>query len=465
MIFQNKVFKDIRFWIVFFFIMRLYGITNPPLEIAHNWRQTTVTMVARNFYDGDANVFYPCVDMAGEKSGITGMEFPFFNYLIYLVSLVFGYQHWYGRLINLIVSSFGIWYFFKLVNKYFSPGIAFNAAFILIVSLWFAYSRKIMPDTFSMSILFAGMFYGSNYLDRENKNIDLALYFSLCLIALLSKISSAYILVTFIPLFINHKIKLKPKIFFIFSALTYVSIVAWWYFWWVPFLVKEFEYWHFFMGKNFVEGAKDIMNNFNQALLRFYDTSLKFTGFATFMAGLFFIFKNKEKNLQYIFLLSFFSFLVFVFKEGYNFIHHTYYVIPFVPVMALVAGYAISIIPVRRMASFVLIVIAVEGILNEQHDFRIKDSEKYKLSLEKIADGISNRDDRIVINGGGNPQQLYFTHHKGWTVESEKLNDAGFLNEIKNKGCKFIFVNKNDFKNKLNYPSVFENDFFRVYKF
>lgn len=88
-------FNDIRFWIFVFFVLRMAGIMQPPLEVAHNWRQTTVTMVARNFYETDAGIWLPRVDMAGEKSGITGMEFPLFNYLIYLFSLVFGYDHWY----------------------------------------------------------------------------------------------------------------------------------------------------------------------------------------------------------------------------------------------------------------------------------------------------------------------------------------------------------------------------------
>jgi len=55
---SNKLFSDIRFWILIFFAIRLFGITNPPLEIAHNWRQTTVTMVARNFYETKTNIFY-----------------------------------------------------------------------------------------------------------------------------------------------------------------------------------------------------------------------------------------------------------------------------------------------------------------------------------------------------------------------------------------------------------------------
>ncbi len=166
----KELISDIRFWIFLFFLIRLYGITLPPLEVAHNWRQTTVTMVARNFIEVDNNIFYPRIDIAGEKTGITGMEFPLLNYLIYLVSLIFGYEHWYGRLINLIVSSIGIFFFFKFVKKYFDHRIAFSSTIILLVSIWFSYSRKIMPDTFAMSFIIAGIYYGSNYLDKELKS-------------------------------------------------------------------------------------------------------------------------------------------------------------------------------------------------------------------------------------------------------------------------------------------------------
>ena len=78
--FNKGMVRDVRFWIVVFGIIRLYGITNAPLEIAHSWRQVTVNMVARNFVENDANVFYPQVDMAGEKTGITsGLELSHFD--------------------------------------------------------------------------------------------------------------------------------------------------------------------------------------------------------------------------------------------------------------------------------------------------------------------------------------------------------------------------------------------------
>lgn len=84
MSFKNTIItigKDFRFWVLLFFILRLYGITNPPLEAAHNWRQTLTCSIARNFYEEDTNILYPRIDIDGEKSGIIASEFPVFNYL------------------------------------------------------------------------------------------------------------------------------------------------------------------------------------------------------------------------------------------------------------------------------------------------------------------------------------------------------------------------------------------------
>src|SRR5436190_9169865 len=149
---SKSIFKDIRFWILLYFLIRLFGITNPPLEIAHNWRQVTGLMVARNFYEVDPNILYPRVDMAGERTGITGTEFPLFNYLIFLAALLFGWADWYGRLINLIITSIGIYFFYRIIADFIRRDLAFYAAFILLNSLWFIYARKTMPDTFSLAL-------------------------------------------------------------------------------------------------------------------------------------------------------------------------------------------------------------------------------------------------------------------------------------------------------------------------
>ena len=157
----------IEYIIGVFCLIRLFGITNAPLEVAHNWRQVTGLMVARNFFEIDPSLWFPRVDETNGVSGIIGMEFPLLNYLHYLASLIFDYQHWYGRLINLMVSSIGVYFFFKLIKERLNEKTAYYSSLFLLGSIWFIYSRKMMPDTFSMSLGFVGLYLHGNIFMRQ----------------------------------------------------------------------------------------------------------------------------------------------------------------------------------------------------------------------------------------------------------------------------------------------------------
>ena len=105
------------FWVfILFGAIQLFGITDPPLEIAHSWRQAFTGMVTRNYVEYGMDWLHPRIDMAGEKTGIVGAEFPLFNYLSLLPSRIFGYAHWYGRCVNLMVVMMGAYNFFNLLK-------------------------------------------------------------------------------------------------------------------------------------------------------------------------------------------------------------------------------------------------------------------------------------------------------------------------------------------------------------
>jgi len=466
----KKTFSDIRFWILIFFIIRLIGITNPPLEVGHNWRQTTVMMVSRNFLEVDNNIFLPRIDFAGEKTGITGMEFPLLNYFIYIAAKFCGYQHWYGRLINLLISSIGLWFFYKLTCKYFTEKVAFYSTIILAVSIWFQFSRKIMPDTFSMSMIIAAIYFGSNYLDNTLRKFNLLYligYVILMSLGVLSKLPSGYLLIVFGLFFLNKKIPVKRKV--IFTVVSFIGIIpiVVWYYYWVPYLVEKYGFWHFFMGKSFSQGFIEIMQNINKTLSRFYDTALKFIGFAVFIFGLVFSIVRKEWKIYLLFVLTFISFSIIVFKAGYTFPHHNYYIIPFVPVMALVAGYGLSKIKYSKIALIILIAISIEGIANQQHDFRIKEKDKRILNLEKDLDSFSLQRDLILINSDSYPTPMYFAHRKGWINTNEKIKNEEYIGSLKYKGLKYIVILKRSFGSEVlltRYNKVLENEDYCIYE-
>ena len=465
-----RLLSNIRFWIVLFFLIRLYGITQAPLEIGHNWRQSTVTMVARNFLEIDNNILYPRIDIAGNKTGITGMEFPIFNYLIYLCSEIFGYQHWYGRLINLICSSLGLWFFFGLVKRYFGDKTALFSTIILAVSIWFQFSRKIMPDTFSMSLIIAGLYFASNYLEhrvKKAKHLALLLFFALTCIGTLSKLPSAYLLVVLTLFIFNQSYPTKEKIILCIAAFVAVIPAMVWYFYWVPNLVEQFGFWHFFMGKDLSTGFSEIAQNLNLTLKRFYESALKYIAFAAFLFGLIQSILKKNKALLAVFSLCFVAFLLVVFKAGFTFYHHNYYIIPFVPVMALLAGYGVSHLPKPKVSTAILTLIVLEGVINQAQDFSIKNNHEELLNLEEQLDQFSTKSDLFLINSGEYPTPMYFAHRKGWVDFNDKIADAAYIAELKSKGLSHILILKKAFGTNLelaSYTLVENNETFPLYR-
>lgn len=409
---------------------------------------------------------HPRIDIAGEKTGITGMEFPLFNYLIYLVSLIFGYEHWFGRLINLAVSSTGILFFYKLVKKYFKPDTAFYAAFILLVSFWFSYSRKIMPDTFASSLVMISLYYGTKYLDKKPSNTNLLLYFIFGLAGILSKLPVAYFWVFYVILFYSKSVTLRRKTMFSLVSFALAIPVYFWYFIWVPHLVEAYGFWHFFMGDPFEKGIRDAVTYYPRILNHFYESAIRYSGFVMMLAGIFYAFLKKNRILQAIFFLSLFAFTLIIFKSGRTFAFHSYYIIPFIPVLAIFAAHGISMVQNKKFVFILLLLISIEGLLNQWDDFVIKPDEKALTQLEADLDKVSNRNDLIVINSDYVPTPMYFAHRKGWITSNENLFDHSYLEALREKGCKYILVLKKSFGENihLNKKILFENEHYKVYQ-
>ena len=464
-IFKEKWLSDIRFWILLFFIIRMYGITNAPLEVGHNWRQSLTNMIARNFLQIDNNILYPRIDVDGNKSGIMATEFPLFNYLIYLVAKIFGYSHWYGRLINLIISSFGIFYFYKIVKRFLTEPLAFYASLILLSSIWFAFSRKSMPDTFCISLVIIGIYHGLIYL-YEKRFMSMILFFMFSSLGVLCKIPAIYLLSLFLISLFDKQIQVYLKINLIIAGIGILLLTIVWYFYWDPYLLTTFGI-QLYFPKSLLDGFKELVTYAPDTFEKFYFSALEsFVAFALFLCGLFFIIKQKQKTILFISLIASFFFFLFICKTGYVFSTHSYYIIPYVPIMAIVAAFSLEKMKNKKLKIGIVFIVMVEGALNQQYDLRIKDSEKYKLGMEKMADKLSLKSDLVVINGGQNPQEIYFLNRRGWSVDKEKLADHFSIRAWQQKGAKYIFIdkhNENQVDLSKSFKVVYNDEDFIVY--
>jgi 4-amino-4-deoxy-L-arabinose transferase-like glycosyltransferase len=320
-----------------------------------------------------------------------------------------------------------------------------------------------------MSFIIACIYFGSNYL-TETGNLKklwhLLIYGLLLCLGALAKLPSAYLLIVFLILFLDKKISLTRKIYFSIASILAIIPVFAWYFYWVPHLVTTYGFWHFSMGINIIDGASEIINNLGLAFELFYNNALKYLGFFAFVIGVIYSILKKQKILLAIFGLSFFSYLIIVLKSGHIFYENNYYIIPFVPIMSLVASFGIAQFKNKKIALLFIIAIAAEGILNQQHDFLIKEDALALLNLEKDLATIAQAKDLIAVNSKGQPTPIYFSTHKGWAVSNGKLQDKSHVKSLQKKGLKFIIIFKKVFGTAvfLNYPIVLENENYSIYR-
>lgn len=454
--------RSIEFWLVFFFIIRLIGITNPPLENGHDWRQCLTNMMSRNLYETDNNPLYPRVDNGGRHEGIIASEFPIYNFVVYLISIPFGYQHWYGRLVNLIISTIACWYFYRLLLLYFSKGIAFNATFLLTVSVWFGFSRKTMPDIFSMALMVIAIYHAFKYL-QSNIPLHLLWYGFLGAAAVLAKIPAIYALSIFALPFLNKAYQLLPKAGIVIASMFIAGLMYWWYFVWGDYLLKTWEY-QLYFPKNFEEGWKELSVYTAKACEQFYFSAFQsFVAFAVFIWGFIICIKKRNYLPVWILAATLPLFIAFIIKTGNVFALHSYYIIPFVPQMALLAAVGIDNLP-KKLALVILAIITIEAIANQQHDFFINPKETYKLNLEREINGIVPKGEKIGVAATTGPQFVYFTHRQGWGLSQEQILDTAYMNfVIYKRHFRYLVVVKNQISTQPNYRLIGEDKDILVY--
>jgi hypothetical protein len=321
-----------------------------------------------------------------------------------------------------------------------------------------------MPDTFSLSLILFALWHALNYF-KSLKPKHLALYLLFLALGTLSKMPSAYLLVLLIHPFFDRSLGLKNKIIFAASSIFTLSVCLSWYYIWVPYLNDTYKLKHFFMGKSMRIGAVELMQHLDQALNKFYEVALKFIAFAFLLFGLFSAVKNKNKTIFYILGLGFLGFLPIMLKGGFTFYHHSYYIIPFVPVMALVSGYGIAQIKNEIFAKVVLVCIGIEGTLNHIDDFVLRDNYKPILTLETAMDKVSKPNELTIINSGAYPTPLYFAHRKGWVAFNGQIQNKVYVDSLVHLGLKHIVVMKHVFGDDmlLPYKEVYNDSAIRIY--
>jgi hypothetical protein len=459
---KSSINIDFKWILLFFFCVRLLGITNPPLERGHNWRQSTGLMVVRNFLEVDANILKPRIDDHEGWEGVVAMELPLLNYTHFLVAKVLGYTHWYSRLINLLVTSLGIWCFYLLLRDTVDKRFAWFAGLALLVGTWFMFSRKSMPDTFSFSLALMAVYAAHKYFSQR-KLIYLLAYAVLACLALLTKPPALLVgSLTLLPL-IAQRSSFKDYLTLLAASIPALALLVWWFFYHNPAIYAEYGIWYN-QGDSFLTGLSSIKNNSVLVLKRLaFGATFSWLGLVLVVLGFILVFKQQSKLrlpiLVYALLMA-----LFTVKAGRLFIENSHYVVVLAPLYALLIAYTLS--SIKKSWLWVLVVVwSIESVANQIHDFKVPAQEEYKLTLEGFLDEHIAGDKTVAISSvDGNHQLMYLAHRKGWMLRLENITNTKELAYIKERGGDYVVVDKKITTLKPPLPLHSANEYFEIYK-
>jgi hypothetical protein len=441
----------------------MFFITTPPIEKSHNWRQTLTNTIARNYANNETPFKYPMVDHGGIRSGVIGSEFPVYNFAIAKCMKWFGFKHWYGRLINLIFTCLGMLAFAGIISRLFNKKVAFYASLFLLFSVWFTFGRKIMPDTLSISLVLLGMYCGLRFL-AVGKWYWLLSVPLLIALGILIKLPAAVVLAPFSLLIFNPNWKIERRLLVAIMCIVSIIPAYQWYFKWMIHL-NEFGF-SLYFPRSLSEGWSEILKLPKQTITNFvFHSFFSYFAFTIFSVSLIVLVIKKRVKPLAILLITSVVFLYFMLKTGLTFSLHSYYMIPFIPVMALICGLGLSILPYKKIAPYMLLLFGVESFANQHHDLRIGKTDHEYLQLEQIADSIAGRDEKIICNGGVSPTLNYFLNRKGWSLKESDQNNV-HLDSICRYGAKYLYIYRSDFDptHSVYSQKIFENEFLKVFK-
>ena len=95
-------------------------LDEPPCS-SHVWRQCITLAVTRNFFEEDMDIMKPRVDHRLDTDGVTGMQFPSYEFVAAAISKVTGYREWVIRLYSLVLFSIGILFFYGICHHLLIP--------------------------------------------------------------------------------------------------------------------------------------------------------------------------------------------------------------------------------------------------------------------------------------------------------------------------------------------------------
>ena len=440
----------------FYLISHILFLTLPP-KGSHIWRQCHTSTVARNFVEEGMNIFQPRIDNRGNGNGITGMQFPSFEYTVALLSKVIGYSDGLNRIVAFLYFGLGIWYFYALLAFLFKNNtVSFCGTWAFTFSpILYYHSITALPDILALSASIAGLYYFLVW--NENRNL-LVFILSLFFTTLAGLTKLQYLAIGF-PIavlifssFCNKKYAVKDLILLAIFGIVSVGLSLAWYDY-ALYLIET-------------SGLRDFGISFKPAenltialyilwvnlYSDFTEKLINIPNLIPFGFALYWIIKYKTISVQKFWMYSIWAAALFAYHiiELQQMDVHTYYMFPYLPLIFIIAakGYALLLEKQKYLlVLLILISLPIIAIAGTFHNF-INDSKNlpkdFFITEERNALDKIIPDNAFTLLG---PDQshciyLYFTHTKGLTFGNAKEFNKQWLKNGIEKGATYLIWEK-----------------------
>lgn len=304
----------------------------------HVWRQVNTLAVAKNYYEKDMNILYPRIDKNYGTNGITGPQFTSYDYSVALVYKVFGFSETAHRWFSLLISLLALAGTVAVIRLYYPQGNAAYWGGLAMVGIpeFYYYSIAAVPDLLAMAAMVWGWWWFYRYLTGQ-KWIDA---FAAGLILALAGMTKLMFLVpgfVFLGEIIRRKaFHWKHIIGYGFIGILALGGSGFWYRW-AKYLTDINGINEFVHAIRFKESVSAVLQVWIKNIG--IDTVETWVGYPLLIpvfGGLTFLLRNKIRDLRIG--LSLTAALLYYIVMQHQLEHHGYYILLFVPFIALAAA-------------------------------------------------------------------------------------------------------------------------------
>lgn len=420
--------------LIFGFVFRLHGFSNPIADW-HSWRQADTSAVSRNFVRDGFDVLHPRFDdlsnvpsKLDNPEGYRFVEFPFYNVVqagLYMLVGIFSLEQW-GRLITIAMSLLSSVFLYKIVSKYSGEvaGLA-TGFFYTFLPYNIYYGQVILPDPSMVAALLGALYLFDKWLGDKRERLLLFLGSGLLMMVavLLKPYALFFAPVFFILSYNKYGFELFKKIhLWLYAALIFVPFICW-------------RLWM----SQFPEGIPQntwLLNGngirFRPAFFRWmvYERLIKlisgYVGIVILFIGLYELRYEKAKLLYLSFIVSCLAYVI-IFATGN--VHHDYYQIVIMPVIAILFGlsakYFFNSKKITHSALKALVfILLVAGSFYFSwmmvRDYFNINNHSIVLAGQAV-DQLTPSDAKVIAVYGGDTSFLYQTKRKGWALLEKSI--------------------------------------------